>query len=98
MQHELSCQSINQSISVYSPSDSKSSLLARRQRKNYAVIKSAVTSPSKHKFALHKGNNTVAQFIIQQKYSKRQNKASKYTGIRTFSTSPFGITSSDIDV
>ena len=66
--------------------------------KNYAVIKSVATSPSKHKFARQKGNNTVAQFIIQQKYSKRQNKASKYTGIHTFSTSPFSTPCSDIDV
>ena len=52
----------------------------------------AATSLSKHKFAMHKQNNTgntVAQFIIQQKYSKRQDKASKYTGIHTFSTSFF---------
>ena len=66
--------------------------------KKYAVIMPAATSPSKHKFALHKRNNTVAQFIIQQKYSQRQDKASKYTGIHSFSTSPFSITSSDIDV
>ena len=47
---------------------------------------------------LHCTKEIIAQFTIQQKYSKKQDQASKYTGIHTSSPSPFSITSSDIDV
>ena len=46
---------------------------------------------------LHCTKEIIAQFIIQQKHSKRQDKASKYTRINTSRPPLFSITSSDID-
>ena len=60
--------------------------------KNYVVIMSAATSPSKHEFALYKENSSSVHHSTKVLYSKRQDKASKYTGILTSSTSD------DIDV
>ena len=85
----MSMQSINQ----FQESVSN---LARRQRKNYAVITSAATSLSKYKFALHKGNNNPVHST--KSAVKDKVKQSKYTGIHTSRPSPFSITSGSIDV